>query len=150
VPKILELAKNKELDLTAGSGLSKEDVERMKREADLHAEEDRRKKEEVELRNEADSLVYRSEKLLQDFAGKVPANDKEKIETAIKDVKDALNAKDFTRLRPACDKLNQAWHEVSANIYRTTGESKAQAGTTEAGAKSAENNSNKTTDGTGY
>ncbi len=144
--KDLGTGKEQKIRITAGSGLSKDDVERLKKEADLHAEEDRRKKEEVELRNEADSLVYRSEKLLQDFAGKVPANDKEKIESAIKDVKDALNAKDFPRLRPACDRLNQAWHEVSANIYRTAGESRAQAGTTESGAKSTDNKSDKTDD----
>jgi molecular chaperone DnaK len=119
--KDLGTGKEQKIRITAGSGLSKEEIERLKKEAEMHAEEDRRKKEEVELRNEADSLVYRSEKLLRDFAGKIPANDKEKIESAIKEVKDAMNNRDMARLRSACERLSQNWHEVSSNIYKTTG-----------------------------
>ncbi|MGC8744953.1 MAG: molecular chaperone DnaK [Verrucomicrobiia bacterium] len=119
--KDLGTGKEQKIKITAGSGLSKDEIERLKKEAELHAEEDRRKKEEVELRNEADSVVYRSEKLLRDFAGKVPANDREKIENAIKEVKEAKEKNDMARLRSACERLNQTWHEISTNIYKTAG-----------------------------
>src|SRR6187551_2354821 len=88
--KDLGTGKEQKITITASSGLSKDEVERMRRDAESHADEDRKHKEEVEVRNEADNAVYRSEKMLKDSADKISGDDKSKIEKAVADVKEAL------------------------------------------------------------
>ncbi|MEO7298736.1 MAG: Hsp70 family protein, partial [Verrucomicrobiota bacterium] len=107
--------------------LSKDEIEKMKKDAELHADEDKQKKEELETRNDADSAVYRSEKMLKDNADKISADDKAKIETAANEVKEALKGTDTAAIKAASDKMNEAWQAVSAELYKAAAE-KAKAG----------------------
>ena len=77
------MLKEQKIAITASSGLSKDEVEKMRKDAELHADEDKAKKEEIETRNEVDNAVYRTEKLVKDNADKISADDKAKIETAV-------------------------------------------------------------------
>jgi molecular chaperone DnaK len=127
--KDLGTGKEQKITITASSGLSKDEVERMRKEAEAHAEEDRRKREEAEIRNEADNAVYRSEKLLRENKDKISGSDRDKIEKAVAEVKDALKGSDMGAIKAAAEKLNEAWQAVSAELYKAAAE-KAQAGKT--------------------
>jgi len=131
--KDLGTGKEQKITITASSGLSKDEVEKMRKDAELHADEDKAKKEEVETRNEADNSVYRSEKMLKDNADKISADDKGKIETAVTAVKDALKGTDTAAIKTASEKLNEAWQAVSAELYKAAA-AKAQADKGAAGA----------------
>jgi molecular chaperone DnaK len=128
--KDLGTGKEQKITITASSGLSKEEIQKMQKDAELHAEEDKRKREEIEARNQADSAVYRSEKMLRDNAARISENNKSKIENAISAVKDALKGDDAAAIKSASDRLNEAWQSVSAELYRAASE-KPQAGKTE-------------------
>ncbi|MEO7300218.1 MAG: molecular chaperone DnaK [Verrucomicrobiota bacterium] len=125
--KDLGTGKEQKITITASSGLSKDEIEKMKKDAELHADEDKQKKEELETRNDADSAVYRSEKMLKDNADKISADDKTKIETAANEVKEALKGTDTAAIKAASDKMNEAWQAVSAELYKAAAE-KAKAG----------------------
>ena len=132
--KDLGTGKEQKITITASSGLSKDEVEKMRKDAEAHADEDKAKKEEVETRNEADNAVYRSEKLLKESADKISADDKGKIETAMNAVKEALKGSDAAAIKSASEKLNEAWQAVSAELYKTAA-AKAQAEKGAAGAQ---------------
>jgi molecular chaperone DnaK len=125
--KDLGTGKEQKITITASSGLSKDEIEKMRRDAEAHADEDKKQREEVEVRNEADNAVYRSEKMLKDSADKISGADKSKIEDAIKEVKEALKGSDAGTIRSANEKLNEAWQAVSAELYKAASE-KARAG----------------------
>jgi len=125
--KDLGTGKEQKITITASSGLSKDEIEKMRKDAESHAEEDRAKREEIETRNEADNAVYRSEKMLKDNADKLASGDKEKIEKAINEIKEALKGSDSQAIRSATEKLNEAWQAVSAELYKAASE-KANAG----------------------
>jgi len=125
--KDLGTGKEQKITITASSGLSKDEIEKMRRDAEAHADEDKKQREEVELRNEADNAVYRSEKMLKDSADKISGADKSKIEDAIKEVREALKGGDVAAIRIANEKLNEAWQTVSAELYKAASE-KARAG----------------------
>jgi molecular chaperone DnaK len=120
--KDLGTGKEQKIQITASSGLSKDEIQRMQRDAEQHAEEDKRKREEIEARNEADSVVYRSEKMLRDNAGKISEGDKRKIEDAISAVKEALKGGEASSIKSASERLNEAWQAVSAQLYRAASE----------------------------
>ncbi|MBI1176356.1 molecular chaperone DnaK [bacterium] len=135
--KDLGTGREQKITITASSGLSQDEIERMRKDADAHAEEDKQKREEVETRNEADNAVYRSEKMLKENGDTLPAGDKEKIEAAMKAVKDALNGTDIAAIKSASEKLNEAWQAASAELYKSAqgqpgaaagGESQASSG----------------------
>src|SRR5216117_3529048 len=125
--KDLGTGKEQKITITASSGLSKDEVEKMRKDAEAHAEEDRKQREAIEVRNEADNAVYRSEKMLKDNADKLSGDDKARIEKAISEVKEALKGSDASAIRAAADKLNEAWQAVSAELYKAASE-KARAG----------------------
>ena len=127
--KDLGTKKEQKITISAGSGLSKEEVERMRKDAEAHAEDDRRQREEVETRNEADNAAYRTEKMLRENADKIPAGDKSKIEAALNEVKDALKGSDTAALKASVDKLNQAWQSVSEILYKAAAEQAKSGGT---------------------
>ena len=118
--KDLGTGKEQKITITASSGLSKEEIEKMRKDGELHAEEDKKKREEIEARNEADNTVYRSEKLLKDNADKISAADRAKIETAVNETKEALKGTDAAAIKTAGDKLNEAWQAVSAELYKAS------------------------------
>ena len=124
--KDLGTGKEQKITITASSGLSKDEIEKMRRDAEAHADEDKAKREEVETRNEADGAVYRSEKMLKDNADKISGDDKAKIEKAAADVKEALKGSDSAAIKSAAEKLNEAWQAVSAELYKAAA-AKAQA-----------------------
>jgi molecular chaperone DnaK len=109
--------KEQNIRITGSSGLDKNEVERMKRDAQDHAAEDKKRKEEIELRNQGDQLVYSTEKQLTEFADKLDAETKDRITKAKDRLSDAIknNASD---IRPAMDALNQLWSEASTKMYQ--------------------------------
>ena len=115
-------ATNKEqsIRITGSTGLSKDEVEKMTKEAEAHAEEDRKQKEQIEARNMADSLVYTAEKTLKDAGDKVKKEDKEKVETEIKNVKDVLGKTEATKeeIEEATKKLLEELQKVGAQMYQ--------------------------------
>jgi molecular chaperone DnaK len=128
--KDLGTGKEQKISITASSGLSKDEIEKMRKDAEAHAEDDKKAREAVETRNEADNAVYRSEKMLKENADKISGDDKGKIEKAIGEVKDALKGSDAVAIKSASEKLNEAWQAVSAELYKAAAEkaraSKAQ------------------------
>jgi len=99
------------------TGLSKEEIERMKREAELYAEEDRRRREEIELRNQADNLAYTAEKTLREVGEKIPAPIRSEIEEKVRRVREALSGQDITAVRRAMDDLSYALQRAGAAVY---------------------------------
>ncbi|MCX7871847.1 MAG: molecular chaperone DnaK [Verrucomicrobiae bacterium] len=149
--KDLGTGKEQKIRITAGSGLAKDEVERLKKEAEMYAKDDEMKRQVAELRNEIDGLIYRSEKLLRDSAGKIPANDKEKIEESIRSAREAIESKDPDKMRSARDKLTEAWHAVASEIYGKAGAAggpKTETGSTFAGGAGQSGKSSKSGDGT--
>lgn len=114
--------KEQKITITASSGLSKEEVERMKREAESFAVEDAKRKEEVETRNSADSLAYTAEKTLRDYGDKIPADVKQEIESKIATLKSTLQGKDVNSIRNSMQELSQAMQKVGASIYQQPGQ----------------------------
>ncbi len=117
--KDLGTGKEQKITITASSGLSKDEIEKMRKDGELHADEDRKRKEELESRNEADSVVYRTEKMMKDNADKISAVDKEKLEAAANQVKEALKGADAAAIKAAGEKLTEAWQAVSKELYKT-------------------------------
>src|SRR5438132_531322 len=125
--KDLGTGKEQKITITASSGLTKDEIEKMRKDAEAHADDDKKRREEIETRNEADNAVYRSEKMLKESADKISGDDKGKIESAVNEVKEALKGSDASAIRAAADKLNEAWQAVSAELYKAASE-KARAG----------------------
>jgi molecular chaperone DnaK len=125
--KDLGTGKEQKITITASSGLSRDEIEKMKKDAEAHAEEDKKRREEIEARNEADNVVYRSEKLLKENGDKISGDSKSKIEQAVADAKEALKGNDAAAIKSASEKLNEAWQAASADLYKAASE-KAKAG----------------------
>jgi molecular chaperone DnaK len=125
--KDLGTGKEQKITITASSGLSKEEVEKMRKDAESHADEDKKRREEVEVRNEADNSVYRSEKMIKDSADKLSAADKGKLESAVAAVKEALKGSDAAAIKTASEKLNETWQAVSAELYKAASQSRGGA-----------------------
>ncbi|MCL4078374.1 molecular chaperone DnaK [Coriobacteriia bacterium Es71-Z0120] len=115
--KDLGTGQEQKITITGTTALSDEEVERMVREAEAHAEEDRRKREEVEVRNNADTLVYATEKSLKDLGDKVPAETKSACEEAIAEVKKALEGSDLDAIRKATERLQQTSFKLAEIAY---------------------------------
>jgi molecular chaperone DnaK len=120
--KDLGTGKENNIKITASSGLSKDEVEKMRKDAEAHADEDKAKREEVETRNEADGAVYRSEKWLKDNGEKISGDAKSKIEKAIGEVKEVLKGSDSAAIKSASEKLNTVWQQVSEELYKAASE----------------------------
>jgi molecular chaperone DnaK len=116
--KDLGTGKEQRITITASSGLSNEEIERMVRDAESHAEEDRRRREEADVRNNADNLVYTVERSLKDVDGKVDPNTKLEIEQAIKETKEALAGGDVEEIRRKQEALMTASHKLSEVLYQ--------------------------------
>jgi len=114
--------KEQKITITASSGLSKDEVDRMMHEAESHAAEDKRRKDEVETRNQADKAVYDAEKMLHDMGEKVPAPDRLAIETAVTDVKSAIEKNDPAPIKSALERLTAAQHKLAESLYQQSGQ----------------------------
>jgi len=113
--------KEQNIRIEASSGLSKEEVERMKREAQMHAEEDRRRREEIDLKNQADNLIYSTDKQLKELGDRLSPEHKSKIENARNRLDKAVKENNIAEIRSAIDALNQAWSEASTRMYQQAG-----------------------------
>jgi molecular chaperone DnaK len=116
--KDLGTGKEQKITITASSGLSKDEIDKMRKDAELHADEDKTRKEEIEARNEADNTVYRSEKLIKDSGDKISGPNKETLEKAVMEAKEALKGTDTAAIKAATAKLTEAWQAVSADLYK--------------------------------
>src|SRR5438046_678224 len=124
--KDMATQKEQKITITASSGLSKDEVDKMMREAEAHAEEDRKRKEEIETRNHADQAAYAAEKMLKDAGDKLPASDKQPIEAAIEDLKKAIEKNDTAEMKRAMEVLNTAQHKAAEAMYRASATAGAQ------------------------
>ncbi|HLG53706.1 MAG TPA: molecular chaperone DnaK [Vicinamibacterales bacterium] len=113
--------KEQKITITASSGLSKDEVDRMMKEADAHSDEDKKRREEIETRNRADQAVYAAEKMLQETGDKLAASDKSAVEAAIEGVKTAINANDTAGMNRALDLLTQTQHKAAEALYKNAG-----------------------------
>jgi len=116
-------ATNKEqsIRITSSSGLSKEEVEKMKRDASEHAAEDKSKKEAVEIKNQADSLVFQTKKQITEMGDKMSAASKSRLEAEIKKVEDAIATNNTSAIKSATEALNKVWSEVASEMYAQAG-----------------------------
>ncbi|HEV2011925.1 MAG TPA: Hsp70 family protein, partial [Candidatus Limnocylindria bacterium] len=111
--------KEQHITITASSGLAKDEVDKLVRDAQAHAEEDRRNRERIETRNEADNLAYQSEKALRDAGDKVPADVKSDVEEKVAAVRDALKTDDTEKIRSAAEALRQSSIKIGEAMYKT-------------------------------
>jgi len=130
--KDLGTGKEQSIRITASSGLSEEEVKQMIKEAEAHAEEDRKKRQMVETRNHLDSLIYTTEKSLNDMGDKVSAADRGIINSALEDAKRALESNDVDRMKAATDNLTKASHRIAEEMYKRAS-AQAGGGTTAGG-----------------
>jgi molecular chaperone DnaK len=128
--KDLGTGKEQKITITSSSGLSKEEINKMVKEADSHADEDKRKREEIEARNRADSLVYQTEKMLNENRSKLSESDAKSVEAAIADCKKALEGSDVAAINRAADALTQASHRVAEAMYKSGAQSGSGGGGT--------------------
>lgn len=124
--------KSHDIRIEASSGLTDEEIERMKKEAEANAEADKKAKETADKLNEADSMIFQTEKQLKEFGDKLSDNNKSNIESALDELKKAYETKDVNTIQPALDKINEAWKNASEEMY------KAQADAQQGGASQAE------------
>ena len=110
-------SREQKITITAGSGLSKEEVEKLQQEAELHAAEDRERREEIELRNAADSLAYTAEKTLNENEGKIPEDLKTEVQGKVEAVRTALQGSDMEAVRRATEELNEAMQKIGQAVY---------------------------------
>ncbi len=110
--------KEQKIRIEAGSGLSKEEIEKMKNDAKAHESEDKAAREKIDKLNQADSLIFQTEKQLKEFGDKVPADKKGPIESALNKLKDAHKSQDVAAVDTAMSELNQAWTAASEEIYK--------------------------------
>jgi molecular chaperone DnaK len=122
--------KEQSMTITGQSSLSKEDIERMIRDAEAHAEEDRRRREEAEVRNTADTLVYQTEKLLREQGDKIEGSERESVNSALQGVKDALSGSDVEAIKTATEKLMTASQSFSQRLYEQASQASAADGAT--------------------
>jgi molecular chaperone DnaK len=127
--KDLGTGRAQDIRITASSGLSDVEIERMVKEAEAHASEDKTRKEKAEARNQAESLVYTTERMLSDVKDSVPASDKEQVETKLAALKEALNGDDMDAVTRATEELTKASHVLAEALYRQSAQQQEQGGT---------------------
>ncbi|MGQ9524569.1 MAG: molecular chaperone DnaK [Armatimonadota bacterium] len=112
-----------QITITGSTNLTKEEIDRMIREAEAHAEEDRRRREQVEIKNKGEQLLYSTERLLKDLGDKVPEAEKSRVETAMNNLRDAVNSGDTERIRVTMDELQQATYRLGELAYQQASQS---------------------------
>ncbi|MDI6642170.1 MAG: molecular chaperone DnaK, partial [Elusimicrobiota bacterium] len=124
--KDMGTGKEQAITITAPNKLSDEEIEQKVKEAEMHAEEDKKKQEEIEVRNNADSMIYTSEKTLEELGDKVPNEQKEKIEGLIKELRDLIGGDDIAAIKNKTEELTKIVQEVGATIYQQAQQEQAQ------------------------
>ncbi|MGD9798809.1 MAG: Hsp70 family protein, partial [Acidimicrobiia bacterium] len=126
-------SKEQSMTITGQSSLAKEDNDRMVRDAEAHAEDDRRRKDEAEARNQADSLVYQTEKVLRENGDKIEGGEKEAVEAALAELKSALDGGDLDRIRKGTETLMTTSQSFSQKLYEAAAAETSAAGGGQAG-----------------
>jgi len=126
--KDLGTGKQQSIDIKSSSGLSDEEIKRMTRDAESHAEEDRKRRQVVDLKNQADQLIYSTEKTLKEHGGKVSAETRGRIESAVNNLKEATRGEDAAAIRRAIDNLNDATQELGKALYEEAAKRQAASG----------------------
>ena len=116
--KDLGTGKEQKITITSSTGLKEEEIERMIKEAERFAEEDKKKKEKIEAKNKADSLIYQTEKMLSDLKDKISKDDEDKIKKEVENVKAALESDDTDRIQKATDDLTKVFYDISSRLYQ--------------------------------
>ncbi|OYV86152.1 MAG: hypothetical protein B7Z63_04435 [Ignavibacteriae bacterium 37-53-5] len=111
-------SKEQSIRITSSSGLSREEIERMKKSAEEHAADDKSKRDEVETRNQADNLVFQSKKQLQEFGDKIPADKKKPLEDAIQKLEASAKTAPIAQLKSDIETLNKVWSEAATYMYQ--------------------------------
>ncbi|MBK7381098.1 MAG: molecular chaperone DnaK [Ignavibacteriales bacterium] len=114
-------SKEQSIRITSSSGLNKDEVEKMKNDAKEHAAEDKTKKEAVEIRNQADSLVFQTKKQIEEMKDKISPDNKSRLETEIKKVEDSLASNNSEQIKAATESLNKVWNEIASQLYSQPG-----------------------------
>jgi molecular chaperone DnaK len=131
--KDLGTAKEQKITITGSSGLSKDEIEKMRQDAEAHAEEDKRARELAETRNNADNLAYQCEKQLNELGGKLSAEQKQSVQDAIKEVREALKGEDGDAIKRATENLQTRFQAVSAELYKQAAANQPSGGTAGSG-----------------
>jgi molecular chaperone DnaK len=118
--------KSHDIRIEASSGLTQEEIERMRREAELNADADKLAKEKVDKLNEADSMIFQTEKQLKEFGDKLSETNTTNITVALEELKKAYEIKDVETIQPALDKINEAWKNASEEMYKAQADGGAQ------------------------
>jgi molecular chaperone DnaK len=118
--KDMATQKDQKITITSSSGLSKEEVERMAKEADAHSEEDKRKREEIEARNQLDGMVYQVEKMLREHGDKISGSERGDVENAVADAKKALEGGELSAMNSARERLQTASHKLAEAMYKAS------------------------------
>ncbi len=126
--KDLGTGKEQKIRIESSSGLSESDIDRMVKDAESHAEEDKKRRHEIEVRNNADALLYSTEKTLKEHGDKVSAEDKANIESALNELREALKGEDASRIESATEKVTTASHKLAEAMYQQAGAQQAQPG----------------------
>ncbi len=113
--------KEQHISITASTNMSKDDIDKAVKEAEAFAAEDKKRREEADIRNEADSMVYQMKKSMSDFGDKVSADDKAKVEPKITELEEALKGTDIEKIKTAKDELQKAFYEVAQKVYQANG-----------------------------
>jgi len=116
--KDLGTGKEQKITITSSTGLKEEEIERMIKDAERFAEEDKKKKEKIEAKNKADSLIYQTEKMLSDLKDKISKDDEDKIKREVENVKAALESDDTDRIQKATDDLTKVFYDISSRLYQ--------------------------------
>ena len=135
--------KEQAIRIEASSGLSKDEIDRMKAEAEANAEADKKEKERIDKLNQADSMIFQTENQLNELGDKLPADKKPAIEAALQKLKDAHKSGDIAAIDAAINELNAAWQAASAQMYQQTGQAGPQAGQQSANAGSSQSTDSK-------
>jgi molecular chaperone DnaK len=117
--------KQQSIRIEASSGLTEHDIQKMVKDAELHASDDKRKREEVDIKNRADQLVYETEKGLREYGDKLDADTRAKVEAAMGRVREALKTNRIDEIKSATEALTAVWHEAAGKMYQQSGASSA-------------------------
>lgn len=117
--KDLGTGKEQKIRIESSSGLSEEEINRMVQDAEKNSEEDKKKKEAVEAKNNADHLIYQTEKSLKEFGDKVPASDKSEIESKVSALRSVMESNDMDKIKKATEELNTAWNKIAEQMYKS-------------------------------
>ena len=118
--------KKQSIRIEASSGLSESEIQRMVRESQQNAQEDKHRRQEIETRNQADQLAYQTEKNLKEYGDKIEADTRAKVEEAVKQVREALKSDNVQSIKSAMENLNSIWHQAASQMYQKSGQAQAQ------------------------